>query len=63
LTPGAVIADALLLWGFLPVQGGGGGLRVYPAAVLQRWLVRPVPDDDLGQQIMGDECVHAAAGL
>jgi len=47
--------------GFFAGQGGGGGLRVSPDSVpaaLQRWLVRPVPDDNLGQQIMREMSVY-----
>jgi hypothetical protein len=58
-SPGAVMADALSKGDFRRFRAAaaeaGGCPAVEPAAVpraLRRWLVRPKPDDELGQRIL-----------
>jgi len=58
-SPGAVMADALSKGDFrrfrAAAAAAGGCPAVEPAAVpraLRRWLVRPKPDDELGQRIL-----------
>jgi hypothetical protein len=62
--PGAVMADALSQGDFrrfrAAAAAAGSAVAALPAAVprsLLRWLVRPIPDDELGQRMLLDMAV------